>query len=60
MANLTQKQIAQRLGVSQRTIRRNEARLGLAAIRVEVNKRLVLYPASKVNRVLRSRGLDPR
>lgn len=56
-ANLTRKQIAQRLGVHPRTVVRNERRLGLAALAVRVNSRLILYPARQVTQVLRRRGL---
>lgn len=57
MANVTRKQLAQRTGLTPDIIRRNEARLGLSAIRVTVNRRLVVYPAAKAVRILRARGL---
>jgi DNA-binding XRE family transcriptional regulator len=56
--NLTRKQIAQRVGMSPQSIKRNEVRLGLDRIRVRVNPRMVLYPERRTLQILRARGLE--
>jgi hypothetical protein len=56
--NLTRKEIARRTGLSARAVRSNERKLGLDQIKVNVNKRVVLYPERQALRALRSRGLE--
>lgn len=56
--NLTRKQIAQRVGISTQSVKRNEVRLGLDRVRVRVNPRLVVYPERQTLRLLRARGLE--
>lgn len=60
MANLSRQQIAQRMGVSVRTVARREAAWGLAQVKVRLGPRLIRYPAGKVQAILRRRGLDTK
>jgi hypothetical protein len=58
MSNLSRRQIAQRLGMSVRTLARHEARLGLAAIKVRLSRKMIRYPSAQVARVFKSKGLE--
>ena len=45
------------IGLSVEAVRRNEVRLGLRAVRHDVNPRVVRYHRAKTLEVLRGRGL---
>jgi hypothetical protein len=52
--NLPAKELAQRVGCSPETLRKNRHRLGLTV----VNKRLHLYPLQKSLAALRAQGFE--
>ena len=56
--NIGRKDIARKIGVSLKTVRKHETRLGLDRLRVTMNARLHLYPERKVDRLLRSQGFE--
>jgi hypothetical protein len=56
--NISRKEIARRIGISPETIRRNERRLGLSSLRIQVNRRVILYPERASFRALKSHGFE--
>ena len=58
---LTRQDVALMIDLSVDVVRRNEKRLGLSDIRVDLNKRSIRYRGAEARAALRARGLllDP-
>lgn len=54
---LRRKDLARITTLSVDVIRRNEERLGLAAMRRQINQRLIDYPAARAIQSLKARGV---
>jgi len=54
--NLSRKEVGRLVGLSSKSVARNERRLGLTPVRI--NRRVVLYPEKKTIEALKRAGLD--